>query len=85
MEKRIAVLGTGAIGGMLGAHLAHAGLNITMVSAFRRTTAEKLQQDGIYIDGARGAFHTPVQAAFLDDLTPEDLFDYVFLGLKAND
>lgn len=84
MKKRIAVLGTGAIGGMLGAHLAHGELDVTMISAYRKETAEVLAREGIYIQGARGAFHTPVRAAFLDELPADTQFDYVFLGLKAN-
>lgn len=84
MSKRIAVLGTGAIGGMLGGHLAHGGVNVTMISAYRRETAEKLNREGIYINGARGTFHTPVKAVFLDDIPAETQFDYIFLGLKAN-
>ena len=84
MSKRIAVLGTGAIGGMLGGHLAHNGVDVTMISAYRRETAETLNREGIYMNGARGEFHTPIKAAFLDDLPKDTQFDYIFLGLKAN-
>ena len=84
MSRRIAVLGTGAIGGMLGGHLAHSGVDVTMISAYRRETAQTLDREGIYINGARGSFHTPIKAVFLDDIPAEVKFDYIFLGLKAN-
>lgn len=83
--KRLAILGTGAIGGMLGAYLAKAGYDVTMISAFRPETARLLNQNGISIQGPKGNFHVEVSASYLGDLSPSDAFDVIFCALKSND
>lgn len=86
MEK-FAVVGTGSIGSLLGGFLSHAGYDTTMVSAFRRSNAEFLNENGLYIgDLSTGEdlFHTDIKAIFLDDLNDER-FDVILLALKSND
>lgn len=83
--KKIAVLGSGAIGGMLAAYLKRGGEDVTIVPAFRRESALRIQQEGLTVNGPNGEFQVFPEATFLDDLAPETMFDYVFLGLKAND
>lgn len=84
MFKKLAVLGTGAIGGMLGAYLTRAGLDVTMISAFRPETAISLQSKGISITGSKGCFTVPVKARYIKDLET-DVFDCIFCALKSND
>lgn len=83
--KKCAVLGTGSIGCLVGGFLTHGGADITMVTAFRRDRAEQLNRTGLHMTGGGADFRTPIKAAFLDDLGPEDKFDIVFLAVKSND
>ena len=83
--QKCAVLGTGAIGSLVGGYLTHAGYDLTMITAFRRDKAELLNQTGLHMSGGGADFQTPVKAAFLDDLGAEELFDIVFLAVKSND
>ena len=83
--KNIAVLGSGAIGGMLAAYLKRGGEHVTIIPAFRRESAARIREEGLTVNGPNGEFHVFPEAVFLDDLSPETMFDYVFLGLKAND
>ena len=83
--KKCAVLGTGSIGCLVGGFLSHGGADITMVTAFRRDRAEQLNRTGLRMTGGGADFRTPIRAAFLDDLGPEDRFDIVFLAVKSND
>ena len=83
--KKIAVLGSGAIGGMLAAYLKRGGEDVTIIPAFRRENATQIRKEGLSVSGPRGDFQVFPETIFLDDLTPETMFDYVFLGLKAND
>jgi len=86
---KIAVLGTGNIGCLLGAYLSHADYDLTMISAFRPSTAEFLSQNGLSIGDLHGEpgnvlFHTDIKAVFIDDLKDER-FDIVLVALKSND
>lgn len=83
--KKCAVLGTGSIGSLVGGYLSHAGIDLTMVTAFRRDKAEFLNRTGLHMTGPGEVFHTPVKAAFLDDLAADEAFDIVFLAVKSND
>lgn len=83
--KKIAVIGVGAIGGLLGAYLTRGGHDVTILSCFRRENAEYMAEHGIYVDGAKGAFHVDVRSVFMGDLTDEDIFDVFLVALKGND
>lgn len=85
--KRIAIAGTGSIGCLLGGYLAHAGHDVTMISAFRPESAAHLRAHGLIIGDLsthEDLFHTDVKAAFIDDLADER-FDIVMLAVKSND
>ena len=57
-RTEFAVLGAGAIGSILGAHLARAGHSVTMLVRERR--AAQLRRDGLRINGL-AEIATPVQ------------------------
>ena len=82
---RIAVVGTGAIGAMMGGYLTRAGCDVTMLSVSRREQALFLQEHGLSLEGYGEDFHTAVQAAFLPDLKVEAGYDIIFLTVKSND
>jgi 2-dehydropantoate 2-reductase len=77
---RIAVIGPGAIGGYLGARLALAGEDVTLVA--RGKTLKIIQAEGITLIEATGVQHTrkDVQAVSLDEA---GAFDVLLLALKA--
>lgn len=83
--KKIAVIGVGAIGGLLGAYLTRGGHDVTVISCFRRENAEYMATHGIAVDGAKGSFHVNVKSVFIDDLKKDDLFDIFMVALKGND
>lgn len=83
--KKIAVAGLGAIGSLVGAGLIHGGEDVTLISAFRREKAESLNQTGLRLTSGETDFRVPVHGKFLGDMTEEDQFDLIFLGLKSND
>lgn len=80
--RRIAVVGCGAIGGLLAARWIAASLEVAVVD--RPATVATIERDGIRLtelDGATRA-HTPAQAATrCDDVGPVDL---IVLAVKAH-
>lgn len=83
--KKIAVLGVGPIGGLLGAYLTKGGQDVTVLSCFRRENAAYMAEHGIDVDGAGEAFHVAVRSVFIDDLNVDDMFDIFMVALKGND
>lgn len=83
--KKIAIIGTGVIGTMLGGFLARAGNDLTVISQFRRETAEALAAGGITVEFGEEKFTVPVSAVFADDLDERLSFDIVFITGKSND
>jgi len=50
MDKRIAVVGAGAIGGYTGGHLAHNGFDVTLIDSWPEHI-EAIRKDGLAIEG----------------------------------
>ncbi len=82
--KKIAVVGTGTIGHLVGGFLSHGGHDVTVVSQFRRTAAEVFAQKGITVKFNDQVFTTPVKAAFWEDLGDQDLFDIIMITGSAD-
>lgn len=76
---RFAILGAGAIGAYVGASLARAGVDTTLIA--RGPHLRAMQEDGVRILSPRGDFHVQVDAT--DDLDALAEADVVFVGLKA--
>ncbi|HVB52689.1 MAG TPA: 2-dehydropantoate 2-reductase [Candidatus Acidoferrales bacterium] len=77
---KFAVLGAGATGGLLGAHLARAGEDVTLIARGPHLAAMRAQ--GLRVSGPSGDF--TVHPECTDDLTPLRSADVVFLTLKAH-
>ena len=82
---RFAIFGAGAIGGYLGAKLAHAGEDVTFIA--RGATLAALRDKGLRVveaagPGAGGEF--AVRPRCTDDLAALGEVDAVFLTVKAN-
>jgi 2-dehydropantoate 2-reductase len=79
---RIAVIGTGGIGGPYGASLAKAGADVTFVARGAHLAA--IRESGLRIEGDRGEIHIrPAQAT--DDIAGIGTVDFVLLCVKLWD
>jgi 2-dehydropantoate 2-reductase len=79
---RIAVIGTGGIGGPYGASLAKAGADVTFVA--RGTHLAAIRENGLRIEGDRGETHIrPAQAT--DDIASIGKVDFVLSCVKLWD
>lgn len=76
---RIAIIGAGAIGSVLGALLHRAGRDVTLIG--RAAHVGAIRRDGLRVDGALGSFTVPVAAAEALDFRP----DLAFLTVKTQD
>ncbi|HTP02289.1 MAG TPA: 2-dehydropantoate 2-reductase [Anaerolineales bacterium] len=77
--SRIAILGAGAIGSVIGACLSRAGEDVTLVA--RPAHAEAIRREGLHVEGRLGAFTADVRAAERLDFQP----DHAFLTVKTQD
>lgn len=77
---RIAVFGTGAVGGYLGGRLAEAGEDVVFIA--RGENLEALGAHGLRVDSIKGDFVVhPISAT--DDPTQAGVVDVILLGVKA--
>lgn len=83
MFERVAVLGAGAVGGLLGGHLARAGPEVTLVDRGRQLDA--LRASGLTIVGPDGDRHTVEGLRLSGDAAEAGEHDLVVLAVKAYD
>ncbi|MFH0821866.1 MAG: 2-dehydropantoate 2-reductase [Pseudomonadota bacterium] len=82
-DTRVAVVGAGAIGGVVAAGMAKAGWNVELVCKHREI-AEKAASVGLHVLGVKGEAHVPVTG--VEDVRGlSGAKDVVFLATKAND
>ncbi|MGA0024305.1 MAG: ketopantoate reductase family protein [Burkholderiales bacterium] len=86
MNRKIAVLGVGAIGSSIGADLTQAGLDVTLIDQWP-AHVKAMKTNGLKVQFRDSQFQVPVKALNLCDLAAAgDLaFDLVFLAAKSND
>jgi len=85
MNKKIAVLGCGAIGSSVSADLTSAGYDITVIDQWP-AQVEKIKADGLEITMPDKVVKTPIRALHLCELASARLeFDIVFMAVKSND
>ncbi len=85
MQKRIAVLGTGANGASIGADLTVAGLDVVLIDQWPENVAV-MRQSGVRVEMPAQTLVTPVRAYNLCDVcTFTEPFDIVLMVLKAYD
>jgi 2-dehydropantoate 2-reductase len=78
---RIVIAGAGAIGGYIGARLAHAGADVVLFA--RGPHLRAMQERGLRVVSADGEDFT-VRPQLSDDLASIGVADVVFLGVKAH-
>jgi 2-dehydropantoate 2-reductase len=86
---RVCVVGTGAVGGYVGAHIAKAGVDVILVDSWPEHV-EAMRRNGLTITGMNGAgsVQTPVRALHIGDvqqLVREQPIDIAFIAVKAYD
>jgi len=85
MDRKICVLGTGAIGSSVGADLAQAGRDVTFIDQWPEHV-EAMKSGGLHVKMKDRELHQPVRALHLCELASAHLvFDIVLLAVKSND
>lgn len=79
MKNKIAVIGAGAIGSIIGGLLAKAGEDVTLIG--RKTHVDAINNNGLIIDGVFGKINIRVKAAERLNFKP----DIVLLVVKTQD
>ena len=82
---RIAVLGVGAIGGVIGGYLARAGRDVTLIDTWL-ANIERIKVDGLTVTALEEEFTVKPAALHLGEVSAaRQLFDAVFLAVKSFD
>jgi 2-dehydropantoate 2-reductase len=89
MSKRIAIVGAGAVGGYIGAHLARAGRRVTLIDPWPEHV-ETVRSRGLEISGMTDeeGFVTPVDIIHLtevQDLSKQAPIDIAIVSVKSYD
>lgn len=80
---KLAIMGSGGLGGLYGGRLAHAGYDVSFVARGAHLAA--MQQDGLLIESdAHGNLHLP-RVSVTDDPATIGVVDYVLLAVKLWD
>lgn len=86
---RVCIVGAGAVGGYVGAHMAKAGIDTTLVDAWPEHV-QAMRERGLAVEGMNGAgsVHTAVRALHIGDvpqLMRQPAFDVAFIAVKSYD
>lgn len=89
MGAKIAIMGTGAVGGYAGAHMAQAGEDVTFIDPWPEHV-EAMRANGLKISHIKDVpeFTTPVRAVHLTEVqgfSKEAPFDIAFVCMKSYD
>ncbi|HEY1301649.1 MAG TPA: 2-dehydropantoate 2-reductase [Stellaceae bacterium] len=89
MDKRIAFVGAGAIGGYTGGHLAHNGFDVTLIDPWPEHI-EAIRKDGLAIEGVTEAEFVRARPRTLhltevQQLAKEKPIDIAFVSMKSYD
>lgn len=79
--KRIAVMGTGAVGGFFGGMLARAGRDVTFIA--RPATADVITRQGLFLDSAN--FQETIRAKASSDLSAANNAELILFCVKTID
>jgi len=83
--EKLAVLGVGAIGGVIGAYLTRAGRDITLIDMWP-AHVEEMKRSGLKVSAQEEEFTVRVRAVHLADVCSlHEQFDVVFLSVKSYD
>ncbi len=82
----MAIIGSGAIGTLLGGYLSMGGQDISLIEPYWREHVEAMRRYGLKIDGCRGEHLVRVKALHTDELSLlEGKLDILFITVKTYD
>ena len=85
MEKRIGIMGAGAVGSYIGGFLSREGMDVTLIDPWA-AHVDAIREHGLRVSGTQGQFTVPVRALNLSEVhrivAP---FDIVLLAVKSYD
>src|SRR5262249_19216129 len=89
MDKRIAVIGAGAIGGYTGGHLAHNGFDVTLIDPWPEQV-EAIRKDGLALEGVTEeeficARPKTMHLTEVQDLAKQRPIDIAMVSVKSYD
>ena len=85
MFERLAVLGAGAIGSVIGGYLSRAGRDVILIDSWS-AHVEAMRQKGLRITAQDEEFTVPVKAVNMGEVSSlQEPFDTVFLCMKSYD
>ncbi len=85
MSMRIAVLGVGAIGGVIGGYLAKAGRDVTLIDQWE-ANIDRIRSEGLTVTAEEGEFTVQPTAVHLAEVsTIRTPFDAAVLAVKSYD
>ena len=79
---KVCIVGAGAIGGYIGAKLAHAGTDVTLIA--RGAHLEAMQTNGLKLQSADGSEAIVKEVTATQDISQAGAHDVVILALKAH-
>lgn len=80
-QRKITIVGGGAVGGIIGAYLARSNFNVKIVDRWKEHVCA--MREGLIVDGCREQFRLPLNALLPEEL--EGPLDLVLLAVKAGD
>ena len=85
MFERVGVLGSGAIGSVIGGYLTRAGNDVTLIDAWPEHV-DTMKRDGLTVTAQDEKFTVPVNAIHVGEVCNiAEPFDAVFISLKSYD
>ena len=85
MSDKIAIMGPGAVGSFVGAHLVKEGEDVTFIDMWPEHV-ETMRSRGLRASSSYADFTVPVKAMHLTDAQGiQELFDYAFITVKSYD
>ena len=85
MYERLAVLGVGAIGSLIGGYLSQSGRDVTLIDPWP-VHVDAMKENGLRVTTRDVEFTVPVKAMHLGEMsTVQEPFDLVFLCMKSYD
>ena len=82
---KIGIIGSGAIGALLGGHLTRAGEDVIMFDTWRKHI-EIMREEGLLMDGIQGEYRVQVDARQVSELAiVEEKFDLIIIAVKSYD
>ncbi len=82
---KIGIIGSGAIGALLGGHMTRAGEDVIMFDSWTKHI-ETMNEEGLLIDGIQGEYRVEVDTRLVNELSAvTEKFDLIVIAVKSYD